>query len=94
MAVGAILFSFADSADKYWSHIFPGMIFIMIGLGSAYVGANVAIMGNARKGDEVSACFFKDFCAELTFDLLFTAGRCRCLDEYVVPAGINYWCSR
>ncbi|KAJ8520062.1 hypothetical protein ONZ45_g3098 [Pleurotus djamor] len=35
MAVGAILFALADTIDKYWSHIFPGMVVGMLGLAGA-----------------------------------------------------------
>ncbi|KDQ18400.1 hypothetical protein BOTBODRAFT_185039 [Botryobasidium botryosum FD-172 SS1] len=52
MAVGAVLFALADRPEKYWSYMFPGMILAMIGLASAYVGVSIAIMADARKGEE------------------------------------------
>ncbi|PAV17782.1 MFS general substrate transporter [Pyrrhoderma noxium] len=52
MCTGAILFALADRPEKYWSMIFPGMIVGMLGIGFAYVGGNIAIMSNARKGEE------------------------------------------
>ncbi|KDQ13881.1 hypothetical protein BOTBODRAFT_110904 [Botryobasidium botryosum FD-172 SS1] len=52
MAVGVILFALVDSPDKYWSHVFPGMIVGMCGLALGYVGANIAIMAGARPGEE------------------------------------------
>ncbi|GJJ13376.1 hypothetical protein Clacol_007628 [Clathrus columnatus] len=52
MAIPAILFSLADTPDKYWSHILPGMIIATIGLATAYVAANVFILSNAPKGQE------------------------------------------
>lgn len=54
MAVGSIFFAFADTPDKYWSFVFPGMLISVTGLAAAYVGANITIMGDARKGEEVS----------------------------------------
>ncbi|KAJ8520063.1 hypothetical protein ONZ45_g3099 [Pleurotus djamor] len=52
MAVGAVLFALADTIDKYWSHIFPGMVVGMTGLGGAYVACTTMVMGGARKGEE------------------------------------------
>ena len=52
MAVGAILFALADTIDKYWSHIFPGMVVGMLGLAGAYVACTTMVMGGARKGEE------------------------------------------
>lgn len=54
MGVAAILFALADTPDKYWSHILPGMILAMIGLATAYVAANIFILMTAPKGQEVS----------------------------------------
>lgn len=53
MAVSAILFVFADTPDKYWTHVLPGMIICMIGTAVAYVSVNVFIMASAPKGQEV-----------------------------------------
>ena len=61
MCTGAILFALADRPEKYWSMIFPGMIVGMLGIGFAYVGGNIAIMSNARKGEEVRASFQSGF---------------------------------
>ncbi|KAJ7592828.1 major facilitator superfamily domain-containing protein [Mycena floridula] len=52
MAVGAILFALADSKDKYWSHIVPGMIIGMFGLAMSYVGCTITMMEGARSGEE------------------------------------------
>jgi hypothetical protein len=58
-AIGSILFAFADTPDKYWRLVFPGMVISMTGLAAAYVGANMTIMGDARKGEEVR-CVYLD----------------------------------
>lgn len=75
VAVAVILFALADGPDKYWSHIFPGMILGMIGLAAAYVGVNVAIMGGARPGEEgvVGAMMNTGFQLGATIGL---AGKC------------------
>jgi len=52
MLVAAILFTFADSADKYWQFIFPGMVLALTGLALGYVGANIAILADVRPGEE------------------------------------------
>lgn len=52
MGVSSILFVFADTPDKYWTHILPGMIICMIGTAVAYVSVNVFIMASAPKGQE------------------------------------------
>jgi len=52
MAVGAILFALADTPDKYWPYIVPGMIVGMLGLASAYVGCTIVMMEGARPGEE------------------------------------------
>ena len=51
-AAATVLFALADTPDKYWSHVFPGMVIGMVGLAIAYVGANMTIMAGARKGEE------------------------------------------
>ncbi|KAF8581964.1 MFS general substrate transporter [Ramaria rubella] len=52
MVVATILFALADTPDKYWSHVLPGMIVGLVGVAAGYVGANIFIMGGARKGEE------------------------------------------
>ncbi|KDQ13884.1 hypothetical protein BOTBODRAFT_133128 [Botryobasidium botryosum FD-172 SS1] len=52
MSTAAILFALADSPEKYWSHVFPGMIVGMCGTAIGYVGANIAIMADAPPGEE------------------------------------------
>ncbi|KAL5478791.1 hypothetical protein ACEPAI_2068 [Sanghuangporus weigelae] len=52
MTTSVVLFALGDSPDKYWSHIFPGMIVGMIGIGIAFVGVNVAVMASAPAGEE------------------------------------------
>ncbi|KAL5525108.1 hypothetical protein ACEPAF_8977 [Sanghuangporus sanghuang] len=52
MAASVVLFALGDSPDKYWSHIFPGMIVGMIGIGIAFVGVSVAVMASAPAGEE------------------------------------------
>ncbi|KAL5498331.1 hypothetical protein ACEPAH_2473 [Sanghuangporus vaninii] len=52
MAVSVGLFALGDSPDKYWSHIFPGMIVGMIGIGITFVGVNIAVMASAPAGEE------------------------------------------
>ncbi|GJJ08487.1 hypothetical protein Clacol_002705 [Clathrus columnatus] len=52
MGVSAILFVFADTPDKYWTHVLPGMIICMIGTAVGYVSVNVFIMASAPKGQE------------------------------------------
>ncbi len=63
MMVGAILFALASSEDRYWSHVFPGMIIGMLGLATAYVAASVTMMAGARKGEEgvVGAVLYTTF---------------------------------
>lgn len=63
MAVGVTLFALADTEDKYWSYIFPGMIVNMVGLALAYVGASVTTMAGAPKGEEgvVGAILYTSF---------------------------------
>lgn len=63
MAVGSVLFALADTPDKYWSYIFPGMIVNMIGLALSYVGASVTTMAGAPKGEEgvVGAILYTSF---------------------------------
>ncbi|KAJ7582276.1 major facilitator superfamily domain-containing protein [Mycena floridula] len=52
MAIGAILFALADTKDKYWSHIVPGMIVGMFGIGMSYFGCTITMMAGARSGEE------------------------------------------
>lgn len=52
MAVGSVLFALADRPEKYWSFMVPAMIIGVIGLASAYVGVSIAIMADARQGEE------------------------------------------
>ncbi|TCD69756.1 hypothetical protein EIP91_006292 [Steccherinum ochraceum] len=63
MAVGVTLFALADTEDKYWSHIFPGMIINMVGIAVAYVAASVTTMASAPKGEEgvVGAILYTSF---------------------------------
>ncbi|TFK32285.1 major facilitator superfamily domain-containing protein [Crucibulum laeve] len=51
-AVGVILFALADTRDKYWSHVVPGMIVGMIGLFLSYVACTTVVMEGARPGEE------------------------------------------
>ncbi|TFK37329.1 major facilitator superfamily domain-containing protein [Crucibulum laeve] len=51
-AIGVILFALADTRDKYWSHIVPGMIVGMIGLFLSYVACTTVVMEGARPGEE------------------------------------------
>ncbi len=43
-AIGSLLFSFADTEDKYWRFMFPGLVIGTIGGACAYVTCNIAIM--------------------------------------------------
>lgn len=52
MAVASILFALGDTPDKYWSHIFTGLIIGHMGMGGVYVGCTTMIMSGARKGEE------------------------------------------
>ncbi|KAG9224436.1 hypothetical protein CCMSSC00406_0009478 [Pleurotus cornucopiae] len=52
MAVGSVLFALADTRDKYWPYVFPGMIVGMLGLAAGYVACTAVVMGGARKGEE------------------------------------------
>ena len=63
MVVGTTLFALADTPDKYWSYIFPGMIVNMVGLALSYVGASVTTMAGAPKGEEgvVGAILYTSF---------------------------------
>jgi len=63
MAIGTILFALADTEDKYWSYVFPGMLINMIGICLAYVGASVTMMAGAPKGEEgvVGAVLYTSF---------------------------------
>jgi hypothetical protein len=53
MLISTVLFALADTPGKYWSLVFPGMVVGTIGLALGFVGANIAIMAGARKGEEV-----------------------------------------
>lgn len=55
MLLGTVLYTLADTPDKYWKYIFPGMIISLMGTAMAYVGANIFIMAGARKGEEGSS---------------------------------------
>ncbi|THH32905.1 hypothetical protein EUX98_g1244 [Antrodiella citrinella] len=63
MLTALVLFALADTPSKYWSHIFPGMIINMVGLGQAYVGASATMMSNAPAGEEgvVGAILYTSF---------------------------------
>lgn len=63
MAIGAILFALADNADQYWSHIVPGMILGMFGIGISYVGCTIVAMEGVRPGEEgiVSAVMYTTY---------------------------------
>ncbi|KAF8995169.1 major facilitator superfamily domain-containing protein [Cyathus striatus] len=50
--ISVILFALADTKDKYWSHVVPGMIIGMVGLIHSYVGCTTVVMDGARKGEE------------------------------------------
>ncbi|KAF4584831.1 hypothetical protein EYR40_001646 [Pleurotus pulmonarius] len=52
MAVASILFALGDTPDKYWSHIFTGLIIGHMGMGGVYVGCTTMIMSGAREGEE------------------------------------------
>ncbi|TFK33520.1 major facilitator superfamily domain-containing protein [Crucibulum laeve] len=49
---GVVLFALADTRDKYWSHIVPGMIVDMVGLSLSYVACTTVVMEGARPGEE------------------------------------------
>ncbi|TRM59428.1 major facilitator superfamily domain-containing protein [Schizophyllum amplum] len=51
-AVGTVLFALADSPDKYWSRIFPGIIVGMMGMACSYVGSTVAMMEGAAPNQQ------------------------------------------
>ncbi|KAF5331470.1 hypothetical protein D9758_015501 [Tetrapyrgos nigripes] len=63
MAVASILFAFADEESKYWSHVVPGMIVGMLGLGISYVGCTIVVMEGTREGEEgvVSAVIYTSY---------------------------------
>ncbi|KAF8991548.1 major facilitator superfamily domain-containing protein [Cyathus striatus] len=50
--VSVVLFALADTPNKYWSHIVPGMIIGMFGLIHSYVGCTTVVMDGARPGEE------------------------------------------
>ncbi|KAF4571718.1 hypothetical protein EYR36_009062 [Pleurotus pulmonarius] len=52
MAVGSVLFALADTREKYWPYVFPGMVVGMLGLAAGYVACTAVVMGGARKGEE------------------------------------------
>ena len=74
MGVGAILFALADTRDKYWSHIVPGMIVGTFGLATSSVGCTIVIMEGARDGEEgvVSAMAFTSYEVGATLGLAST----------------------
>lgn len=71
MGVGAILFALADTPEKYWSHIVPGMVIGLFGLASGYVGCTIVVMEGARKGEEgvVSAMMYTSYQVGATIGL-------------------------
>ncbi|KAK7041511.1 hypothetical protein VNI00_009381 [Paramarasmius palmivorus] len=60
MGVGSVLFALADTEDKYWSHVVPGIIVGTSGLSLAYVGSTIVVMEGAQAGQEgvVSAVIY------------------------------------
>ncbi|KAF5373033.1 hypothetical protein D9758_001641 [Tetrapyrgos nigripes] len=75
MGVGSILFALADEQSKYWSHVVPGMIIGMIGLGTAYVACTIVVMEGTRKGEEgvVSAVMYTSYQVGATLGLAVVA---------------------
>ncbi|THU81970.1 MFS general substrate transporter [Dendrothele bispora CBS 962.96] len=75
MAVGSILFALADDKEKYWSHIVPGMIIGMVGLGIAYTACTIVVMEGTRKGEEgvVSAVMYTSYQVGATLGLAVVA---------------------
>ncbi|TCD63901.1 hypothetical protein EIP91_004780 [Steccherinum ochraceum] len=75
MLVGTVLFALADRPEKYWSHIVPGMIIDMIGLGPAYVGATTVAMAGAPSGEEgvVGAILYTSFQIGSTIGIAITS---------------------
>ncbi|THU97267.1 MFS general substrate transporter [Dendrothele bispora CBS 962.96] len=71
MAVGSILFALSDVESKYWSHVVPGMIVGMIGLGFAHVACTIVVMEGTREGEEgvVSAVMYTSFQVGATLGL-------------------------
>ena len=52
MATGSVLYALADRPEKYWSYFVPAMIIGVMGLAMSFVGVSIAIMADARKGEE------------------------------------------
>ncbi|KAK7453580.1 hypothetical protein VKT23_001463 [Stygiomarasmius scandens] len=75
MGIGSILFALADTESKYWSHIVPGMIIGMIGLGAAYIACTIVVMEGTRKGEEgvVSAVMYTSYQVGATLGLAVVA---------------------
>jgi hypothetical protein len=75
MGVGSILFALADDKSKYWSHVVPGMIIGMFGLGVAYVACTIVVMEGTRKGEEgvVSAVMYTSYQVGATLGLAIIA---------------------
>jgi len=63
MVVGTILFALADIPEKYWSHIFPGVILDMFGVAMSYVSASLTTMAGAPQGEEgvIGAILYTSF---------------------------------
>lgn len=52
MAVGVVLLALADTPDKYWPYIVPGMIIGVSGCAAAYVGCTIVVMEGVRPGED------------------------------------------
>lgn len=91
MIAGSVLFAFADTPEKYWSHILPGMIVGTLGLAVSYVAANIAIITGARPGQEASLSDSETLLvivAELSFRSLGCGG---CCYEHCFSDGCDDW---
>ncbi|KAF8991537.1 major facilitator superfamily domain-containing protein [Cyathus striatus] len=50
--ISAVLFALADTPDKYWTYVVPGLIIGSCGLIHSYVGCTSVVMDGARSGEE------------------------------------------
>lgn len=91
MIAGSVLFAFADTPEKYWSHILPGMIVGTLGLAVSYVAANIAIITGSRPGQEAILSDSETLLvivAELSFRSLGCGG---CCYEHCFSDGCDDW---
>jgi predicted MFS family arabinose efflux permease len=60
MGGGAVLFAFADSTNKYWSHIIPGAIIGWGGAGFVYVAclSDAMVDANPETGGVIGAVMY------------------------------------